>query len=390
MGLASKMVMAYGIQQGAQVMQQLNKPSPYPPVQGGQGNFGGAPQGHAAGYYNQGQSQHQQQAMGAGYAPSYNPAYAAAGAAAGAAAVGAAYQHGMGHGQPSHGGPASDPNYILNLLRQTVQDQNLHAFYPPGTLEPLAHRISQSGALPRIAQEWRLPMEVAFDLAKLALFDVVLYLDDSGSMAFEENGSRIDDAKLITSRVAMAASLFDTDGIQVIFMNNRTVGSHITSEQQASQLLSSINFSGLTPLGTSLDQKIIQPLVVGPARANALRKPVLVIGVTDGEPAGEDRRALVNAVKNAKQALQQTRYGPDALSIEIAQVGNDQKARAFLEELDSDPSVGGLIDVTGTFENEQDNMMKQTGISLTPDLWLVKLMCGACDSSYDHRDERRY
>ncbi|GAA5827555.1 hypothetical protein JCM11251_001730 [Rhodosporidiobolus azoricus] len=401
MGLASKMALAYGVQQGAQVMQQLaqNKPSPYPPAQG-QGNFGGPPQGHAAGYYNQGQPQQQHPPQGPGYGQSYgappsngyNPAYAAAGGAMAGAAMGAAYMHGGQPQQhaPSHGGPTSDPNYILNLTRQTVQDQNLHAFYPQGSLEPLAHRISQSGALQRISQEWRLPMEVAFDLAKLALFDTILYLDDSGSMAFEENGSRIDDAKLITSRVATAASLFDTDGIQVVFMNGRTMGSNITSEQQAAQLLGGVNFSGLTPFGTALDQKILQPLVVGPARANALRKPVLVIGVTDGEPAGEDRRALVNAVKNAKAALQQTRYGPDAISLEIAQVGNDQKARHFLEELDSDPNVGSLIDVTGTYENEQDNMLKQTGMSLSPDLWLCKLMLGAIDSSYDHKDERRY
>ncbi len=57
-------------------------------------------------------------------------------------------------------------------------------------------------------------MEIAHDLVKLSLFDVILYLDDSGSMQFEEGGSRIDDLKLIVSRVSMAASLFDQDGIQ--------------------------------------------------------------------------------------------------------------------------------------------------------------------------------
>jgi hypothetical protein len=38
--------------------------------------------------------------------------------------------------------------------------------------------------------------------------------------------------------------------------------------------------SGLTPLGTALDQKIIQPLVLGPAQRNALQKPVLIIAVS--------------------------------------------------------------------------------------------------------------
>lgn len=60
--------------------------------------------------------------------------------------------------------------------------QKIQAFYPPGSLEQLAARIAQSGALPRIAAQWNIPMEIAMDLAKLALFDTVMLVDDSGSM----------------------------------------------------------------------------------------------------------------------------------------------------------------------------------------------------------------
>ena len=45
-------------------------------------------------------------------------------------------------------------------------------------------------------------MELAIDLAPLALYDIVIYADDSGSMAFEEGGDRINDLKLIVGRVA--------------------------------------------------------------------------------------------------------------------------------------------------------------------------------------------
>ncbi|BGP20015.1 hypothetical protein JCM10213v2_008150 [Rhodosporidiobolus nylandii] len=378
MGLASAMVMAYGAKQGVQVLQQLNQSqsSPYP--QQGQG-YGAPPQGQAASYYQQG-AQQQQQAQGGHYQPNYaaaqntgyNPAYAAAGAAAGAAYA----AHGAGQGAQ----PTGDVGYILRTLQTCVVDQNLQAFYPPGSLDSLAHRIAASGALQRIASEWRLPMELAHKIAMLSLFDVVLYLDDSGSMAFEENGSRIDDAKMICSRVATAASLFDTDGISVVTMNSPMVGNGITSEAQANQLISHIQFSGLTPIGTSLDQKVLQQYVVGPARANALRKPP---SLTAREPAGEDRYALVKAVQNAKAALQQTRYGPDALSLEIAQ------ARAFLAEIDSHPSIGGLVDCTSTFEIEQDEALRTTGIQISPELYLLKLICGGIDVSLDSKDERR-
>ena len=42
--------------------------------------------------------------------------------------------------------------------------------------------------------------------------------DDSGSMAFEEGGERIDDMKAVLGRTADAATLFDTDGIVVRFV----------------------------------------------------------------------------------------------------------------------------------------------------------------------------
>ena len=109
------------------------------------------------------------------------------------------------------------------------------------------------------------------DCVKIALFDVVLYLDDSGSMRFEEGGSRIDDVrmnlehaayasyrrytdtntsqlKLVLGRVAFATSLFDTDGINVRFMNSNEQGDHITSEAQAAQLVQRIQFSGLVSI----------------------------------------------------------------------------------------------------------------------------------------------
>lgn len=74
--------------------------------------------------------------------------------------------------------------------------QHLNAFYPPGSVEQIAQRVSQSGVLDKLAAAWRLPVELAADLVKIALFDVVILVDDSGSMAFEQNGERIDDLKM--------------------------------------------------------------------------------------------------------------------------------------------------------------------------------------------------
>ncbi|KAJ9110517.1 hypothetical protein QFC20_002845 [Naganishia adeliensis] len=294
-------------------------------------------------------------------------------------------QYGQPQQAPQGGAPGGantrDARYLVTVLQQCVQDQNIQAFYPPGSLDMIAAQVASSGALDKIANEWRMPKELATDLVKIALFDVVLYVDDSG-------GERIDDLKLIMSRVAYATSLFDQDGIQVRFMNSRVEGNGINSEQAALNLVQQVRFSGLTPLGTQLDAKIIQPLLLGPARANQLKKPLLIVILTDGTPAGEPKEQVFNVIMRTNQELQRTRYGTDAVSYQFAQIGNDLKAQAFLGELDSHPVIGGLIDSTSNYEVEQDEMMRTSGVQLTPEMWLVKLLMGSIDSSYDTKDEK--
>jgi hypothetical protein len=112
------------------------------------------------------------------------------------------------------------------------------------SVDQVAQRIVQTGALQKLSSMWKLPMELAIDLAKIALFDVVVLIDDSGSMAFEQNGERIDDLKMILGKVAAATALFDHDGIQVRFLNSNLQGNNITTEQAAVQLVGQVQFSG--------------------------------------------------------------------------------------------------------------------------------------------------
>jgi len=278
---------------------------------------------------------------------------------------------------------------ITEILDHCVRDQRLQTFYPPGSTQQIAQKVAQSGALNRLSQEWRLPKEVAYDCVKIALFDVMLLLDDSGSMRFEENGERINDLKVVLGRVAFACALFDHDGISVRFLNSQERGDNLTNEQQAAQLIQRIQFSGLTPLGTAMREKILGPLVLQPARAGQLRKPALIVSITDGAPAGEPPLEIATSIKNAQNELRNSRYGPDALSFQFAQVGNDMGASRFLQELDANPEIGSLIDCTSNYEIEADQAKKMSGVDLSPELWLVKLLLGPIDSSYDSKDEAR-
>lgn len=225
----------------------------------------------------------------------------------------------------------------------------MQSFYPPNSpqLDQIAQRASQQ--VDQLCAQWRVNREIGQDIVKLALFDIVLYIDDSGSMAFEENGERIADLKVILGRVAFAASLFDDDGVQVRFMNSHEQGNSIRNEQQVNEMVARVKFSGLTPMGTQLDAKVLQPLVLGPARSGQLRKPVLVITVTDGQPAGENTDTIFKVITAASNELSRNpRYGKGAVSFQFAQVGNDLKAREFLGKLDEDPQVGSMVDCTSS------------------------------------------
>ena len=100
-----------------------------------------------------------------------------------------------------------------------------------------------------------------------------------------------------------------------------------------------INFNGMTPLGTNLNQKIIQPFLMGGINNRNLQKPILVIIITDGEPTGEPQSTVAQVIKNAKNMSMNSPYGPGAIAFEFAQVGKDQAAQAFLGQLDKDPGT---------------------------------------------------
>lgn len=127
--------------------------------------------------------------------------------------------------------------------------------------------------------------------------------------------------KSILSKVAHATSLFDQDGIQIRFLNSNVNGDNVRNEQDVLRLVQQIRFSGLTPLGTSMEQKILEPLVLGPARQQRLQKPVLIISITDGAPQGEDKNKINQVIERTKREMSQTRYGPDSVSFQFVQVG---------------------------------------------------------------------
>ena len=279
---------------------------------------------------------------------------------------------------------ANDMSLLSNKLNTIIFQNNLQGFYDQTRLQSVLQKLSTVN-FDQISQQWRIPKELTYDLAILSLYDIVLYCDDSGSMAFEDKGERIDDLKFILSKISDIITMFDDDGILVRFMNSNVNGDGIRNSSDVQQLISKVHFSGMTPLGTNLDKKVLQPFVVGQATRNQMAKPVLVIVITDGEPSGESKDTLAQVIRGAKDVLMRTRYGANAFGLSIAQVGKDSATQKFLEKLDNDPMVGDVIDCTSYYEMEEMEWAAK-GVSLTPEMWLLKVCLGAIDKSYDDKD----
>lgn len=177
--------------------------------------------------------------------------------------------------------------------------------------------------------------------------------DNSGSMDFYRADGRIDDLKVVLSRTVSIATMFDDDGISVRFMND-TPRIHpreldgIRSEAQVEDLVRRTDFTGATPMGEKLREKITGPLLEY-ARGDQLKKPVLVITITDGRPTDNTRNDVRAVIKAATTELDKLpKYRAGVLSLQFAQVGLDTGAMEFLASLDNDPEVGNLIDCTSS------------------------------------------
>lgn len=293
--------------------------------------------------------------------------------------------------QPS---PQLSPGPYYNAVKQridaVIQDKNLHHFYPINSPQYIAllNRVSHVD-FPAIAAKRKIPLELAFDFAALAVVDIYFYLDDSGSIAFDEewnpSSEKMDDLKLILSRVADIASMFDDDGMSIRFFNNSNTFDNIRSEKEAVDILSKIHYNGGTPMGKNLLTKILEPFVYAKARNNTFTKPVMVYIITDGVP--DNKYEVKENIKTCKQWLTNTPYGKSAVNIMFAQVGSNQAAAQYLKgELDNDPDIGSDVDSTGNFELEY-NKYKSKGVDLTPDLWLLQMTLGSLVRAYDEGND---
>ena len=283
------------------------------------------------------------------------------------------------------------PNYDVSVLVvekmwRIVCLKKLHGFYSQDSLQKLVNRACKHD-YKTLMTNWSLPtLDMAVDLAVLGLYDIVIFGDDSGSMNSEEpkedNLTRWELLKQVVKTIGFWATLMDSDGVVVRFINSMQEGDGISNSAKIDNMFRTVRPSGGTPLGEQLDAKIIRKIVIPVIQSQQIERPVLVLTVTDGEPS--NRAAVKQTILNCRNFCAQTKYGENAVAFSFAQVGSDRNATSYLGELDTDPQVGHLIDCTSEFSIEKE----ECGAEFTEAVWVVKLLIGAVDPAYDQSDEQ--
>ncbi|KAH9844363.1 uncharacterized protein C8Q71DRAFT_41712 [Rhodofomes roseus] len=188
-------------------------------------------------------------------------------------------------------------------------------------------------------------------LETLRKYNTVIVVDDSGSMA----GSRWKEARNALAALAGIASKYDTDGIDVCFLNSKHVGNNVKDPELVRRLFDTVRPGGPTPIGEKLETLLLYYLD-GLERAKARAdegdhsfmksiKPVNYIMITDGA-ATDDPEAVIVA---AARRLDTHNFPLTQVGIQFVQIGNSPDATEFLNELDNGLGQNyGIRDIVDT------------------------------------------
>ncbi|KAG5653187.1 hypothetical protein H0H81_001815 [Sphagnurus paluster] len=195
--------------------------------------------------------------------------------------------------------------------------------------------------------------------------------------------------------LASVASRYDTDGIDIEFLNSTTRGSGMKVRsplvplmklkmttiifgiwQDAAAveaLFASVSPKWATPLGTRVEA-ILNAYLHRFKKDPQHTKPLNLIVITDGAPT--DGTATEDAIVRSARELDAHNARTTQLGIQFVQIGNDAGARAYLEMLDNGMVRHGVRDMVDT---------TPSGAGDGLDLDLVKILIGAVNRRVDNK-----
>jgi len=240
--------------------------------------------------------------------------------------------------------------------------------------------------------------EIVSSLLILALYDIILFIDDSGSMRREENGIRVEELNKIGRKILSVNMIFrDADpaitrrGDFIKFINSeRSPRVHTVTDWD--QAFASTSYGGWTRIGQKLKAKVLEPevyQVIEKEPRYRKERPLLISIITDGKPEPEDENTLKTVLQECKDQLNFHNLGSRAVVFQISQVGNSPSAQKFLHKLDTDPELKDIIDCTSNAELESQRKA-QGKLPLLEAERTIKMLAGAMLVDYDVYHKERW
>ncbi|KAF8461335.1 hypothetical protein BDZ91DRAFT_615954, partial [Kalaharituber pfeilii] len=225
-------------------------------------------------------------------------------------------------------------------------------------------------------------------LSILSTFDTVFLIDDSPSML---HGTRWPDVSTALAQIASIATKYDSDGIDIRFLNNTTHDTlNVQTSEHVAQIFSSCGGpvqGGSTPLGARLDS-ILRPYLdeyraakeaPDPAAALASLKPLNIVVLTDGDATDDPESVIVATARE----LDRLNAPLQQVGIQLFQVGGDKEAAEFLRGLDDDlVGVYGIRDMVDTTPYNGGEKGEEEGFTAED---VLKVLVGGVNRRVDRR-----
>ncbi|CAF1471686.1 unnamed protein product, partial [Rotaria sp. Silwood1] len=274
-------------------------------------------------------------------------------------------------------GSLLDPTTLVQQARNlgVVED-----ITPP--VSSLSMNVYPYGAndLRTIAARYDINDTLAQRLNILQQFEIVVLCDDSGSMNTPVDGTirtRWDELLSIVQIVIEIATVFDSNGVDLHFLNRSSI-LNVTDSRQVAESFSQ-RPDGLTPLTPAL-RRIFQSAAIK-ARSD---KRLLVFVATDGEPTDPngnvDIQGLENLMRNERQA--NTTY------VTFLSCTDDVSSVAYLSQWDRTMIN---VDVVDDYKTEREKVRRIQGYNYPFSFgdYVAKALIGAVDRKMDQLDEYR-
>ncbi len=250
---------------------------------------------------------------------------------------------------------------------------------------PTGNGISREEKFREIINKYEISYDFSQRLQQLQGFKIAFIFDDSGSMntplmdsPLNNNNSLIKatrwDETQYFARIAIEiASLFDTEGCSVYFLNRKPSPIFNVFDESQVLRLFQLKPAGPTPLSRVLNEALNNNM-------HQSEKKLLVVIVSDGEPTDNYGQVLINDFKKTLK-----NRSPRVFTSIVA-CTDDDHSMDYLNRWDREIKN---LDVVDDYRNEREEIRRAKGPSFRFSFgdYVVKSLIGSIDPELDNYDE---